>query len=165
MKYFIGMDPGIKGAVALVDGHGGLHEVFDMPTRVAGKRSNGKDKETVDCNRLASIINDWNNADPCYAVIERVQASPGAGGVSMFSFGEGYGKLQGVCAGLAIESVLATPQSWKKHYELTKDKGEARALATTLWPEFSDTFRLVKHDGRAEAALIANYGNTVFDFR
>ena len=164
MKYFIGMDPGIKGAVALVDEHGGLHDVFDMPVRVSGKRSNGKDKETVNHYRLADIVGAWSAADPCYAVIERVQASPGAGGVSMFSFGEGYGKLQGVLAGLDIECVLATPQAWKKHYELTKDKGEARALATTLWPEFKDQFRLVKYDGRAEAALIANYGNSVYSW-
>lgn len=41
---------------------------------------------------------------------------------------------------------------------MTADKAAARHRASQLWPGLADSFALVKHDGRAEAALIALHG-------
>jgi crossover junction endodeoxyribonuclease RuvC len=41
---------------------------------------------------------------------------------------------------------------------LSSDKEAARALALRLFPACAEHFRLKKHHGRAEAALIAKFG-------
>jgi len=153
--YYLGIDPGINGALALVDTAGELHDVVDMPTRVAGTRANGKEKRTVDEDLLTLIVMAWMEDDFLIGVIERVQASPGAGAVSMFSFGEGYGKIQGVLSALGISCELVTPKEWKTHFDLGKDKKDSLAKARSLWPNYAESFARVKDADRAEAALIA----------
>jgi hypothetical protein len=38
---------------------------------------------------------------------------------------------------------------------LSKDKELSRAMAIKTWPSMAEFFKLKKHDGRAEAALMA----------
>jgi len=55
--------------------------------------------------------------------------------------------------------VRVRPQAWKKKMGLIgKDKTASRGLARELFPQYAERFKLVKHDGLAEAALIARYG-------
>jgi len=107
---------------------------------------------------LASMIRRYA---PSMAVIERVSAMPKQGVVSVFGFGRSYGEARGVVGALNIPMHLVTPQKWKKHFGLSSDKDQPRALATRLFPSVSEHFKLKKHDGRAEAALIALYGAQV----
>jgi len=51
-----------------------------------------------------------------------------------------------------------TPSKWKAHFGLTRDKGVSRGMAMQRFPEYAEKFKRVKDDGRAEAALIALYG-------
>ena len=67
------------------------------------------------------------------------------------------GIARGTIAAMQIPMVLVTPGKWKKFYSLSADKEQARARAIQYWPA-SDNFRLKKHHGRAEAALLAKYG-------
>jgi crossover junction endodeoxyribonuclease RuvC len=53
---------------------------------------------------------------------------------------------------------MVRPNIWKKAIGCPKDKDMARMLASRLLPQHSDNWPLKKHDGRAEAALIALYG-------
>jgi hypothetical protein len=47
---------------------------------------------------------------------------------------------------------------WKMQMGLRgKPKDASRGLAIDLWPDFAEQFRLKRHDGRAEAALIARW--------
>ena len=39
-----------------------------------------------------------------------------------------------------------------------KEKSAARFKAMALFPSLADQLKLVKHDGRAEALLLAEYG-------
>ena len=86
-------------------------------------------------------------------VIEKVNGVPGQSGPAAFNFGDGFGQLKGVCLGLGVEPVLVTPATWKWQMGLRGvDKKASVAMAAKRWgPEF---FHLVKHDGRAEAALL-----------
>jgi len=77
---------------------------------------------------------------------------------SMFRFGQGYGAIQMALAGHKIPTRLVTPAKWKSHFGLSRDKGVSRGLAMQRFPEQSQMFSRVKDDGRAEAALIALYG-------
>lgn len=142
----MGIDPGLGGAVAFYfPSDPSRVSVEDMP--LAGGE--------VSAVLLAELI---VNYQPSLAVIERVSAMPGQGVVSMFNFGRAYGDVRGCLGALAIPIEYVTPQKWKKHYQLPADKEKCRLRALQLFPACADHFKLKKHHGRAEAAMIAKYG-------
>jgi crossover junction endodeoxyribonuclease RuvC len=142
----IGIDPGVTGAIAFFFPETpGRVVALDLPL------ANGE----ISAPLLADIIRTYA---PALAIIERVSAMPGQGVVSMFNFGRSYGDVRGVIGALNIPVHFVTPQRWKKHFRLSSDKERARALALRLFPACADSFKLKKHHGRAEAALIAKFG-------
>jgi hypothetical protein len=149
MTIIMGIDPGISGAVAfyfpMVPSR---ISVDDVP--VAGGEINGYE--------LARLIKIHR---PTLAVVEKVGAMPGNGGVSMFNFGRAYGDVRGVISALNVPMHFVTPQKWKKYFGLTADKEMSRLRAIRMFPAVADSFKLKKHDGRAEAALLALYGAEV----
>ena len=151
MSFIIGIDPGAAGAVAILE-NGRLTQVFDMP--VVEITVGGKAKRRVAPELLASELRLYNLADTI-AVVEQVGAMPGQGVTSMFAFGQAYGLVLGVLAGLWIPTTTVTPATWKKALKLNTGKDGARAKAAQLWPAQADQFKRVKDDGRAEAALLA----------
>jgi crossover junction endodeoxyribonuclease RuvC len=94
---------------------------------------------------------------PGYAMIELVSSMPKQGVASTFKFGRAFGTVLGVLAATGTPYHFVGPGRWKKHFRLSADKEQARALAVRLWPEAAGQFSLKKHHGRAEAALIARY--------
>ena len=153
MSFIIGIDPGAAGAVAILE-NGRLTQVFDMP--VVEITVGGKAKRRVAPELLATELRLYNLADTV-AVVEQVGAMPGQGVTSMFAFGQAYGLVLGVLAGLWIPTATVTPATWKKALKLNTGKDGARAKATQLWPARADQFKRVKDDGRAEAALLAHW--------
>ena len=79
---------------------------------------------------------------------------PKQGIAGIFNYGIGYGKILGVLAALNIP-IVDYATSWKTRAKLGRDKTLSRKRATQRWPSQADLFKLVKHDGRAEAALMA----------
>jgi len=149
----IGIDPGITGAIAVLDLKKNLITLHDMPTQTIGKR------QQVNAHELAAIL---RGVGACVAYVERVGAMPKQGVSSMFNFGETAGVLRGVLAALEIQVCYVTPQKWKKATNLIgKEKDEARTLAIQRWPEMAHMLKLKKHCGRADAALIALVGNAL----
>ena len=147
---FIGIDPGVHGAIALVNDQGGLVMVYDMPTiqLVVGKST----KARISPELLAALLRDHQGAT---AVVEQVSAMPGQGVSSMFSFGESFGVIKGCLAGVGFSFMTTTPAKWKKDMNINASKDGARAMAIQTWPSWAKTFARVKDDGRAEAALLA----------
>lgn len=144
----LGIDPGASGAIAFYfPCRPKLIAVEDVPT-AAGE---------IDCATLARRI---AVMQPHVAIIEQVGAMPKQGVSSTFKFGTAYGSVRGVVTALNVPMHLISPQRWKKHFRLSADKEEARALALRLWPG-SVHFSRKKDHGRAEAALIARYGAEV----
>lgn len=137
-----GIDPGAKGAIALLYKEKAF--VYDMP--MLGKEVNGRE--------VAALFKDFK---PEHIFLEQVN-SFGMGRTSAYNFGQGVGILKGVIAALEIPYTLITPQKWKKHFGLSKEKDRSRLLATRLYPIMADKFIRKKDDGRAEAILIAKYG-------
>ena len=93
--------------------------------------------------------------------LERVGARPGQGVSSMFRFGQQLGALEMAAAAHGHELRYVTPSVWKKYHGLSADKGVARGEAMNRFPLLAELFRRVKDDGRAEACLIALYGQGV----
>lgn len=144
----LGFDPGITGAIAVLDAAGDLLEVFDMPVFKIDGRSR------IDVHAVGRFLDARRDSR---AVVELVGAMPGQGVTSMFSFGFSAGVLHGAIGALSIPLSTVTPGKWKKHFGLVKDKDAARQLATRRWPHKGALFARVKDSGRAEAALIALY--------
>jgi len=155
MKHILGIDPGLDGALAIVDvGTLQLVEVLRMPVRVVHKQ------RKVDGVALA----DWLSIILRHAYIEEVHSRPRQAGV--FDFGLNTGILHGMLYATGVPFSLVSPQQWKGHYGIRRvgdetkadKKTEARQLATQLFPTHAKEFARVKDDGVAEAALIARYG-------
>lgn len=137
----VGIDPGLAGAAALLDG-GTLVDVFDF--------------SAADGRLIGGPISDWMfDRQPEHVVIEGVHSMPGQGVSTTFKFGRAFGTVEGIAVALGIPMSLIAPNHWKRLVGVTKDKQSARALAGRLWPVHRAWFERVKDDGRAEAALIA----------
>ena len=146
----IGIDPGAGGAIC--KWNKGFASVDKCPTS-AGKMSN----IVLHIKNSSWVDGDGN----CVEYLEKVWAFPTDGKVGLFSFGENYGRWQGVIESHKIPINYITPKKWMKYWEekydikLPKEKKERkhklRELAslqtetkTTLW--------------NSDAILIAAYG-------
>lgn len=154
-EYRIGIDPGVSGALALIEYKGKsptLFEVADMPVMALG----AKHRKQVNAAELAKVLTSWH-FEGAVVYLEKVQSMPGQGVAGVFSFGMSFGIVQGVVAALGLPMVLVTPQQWKKRARLLHtQKDQARTFAQQLFPQ-ADLGR-VKDIGRADAILIAMYG-------
>lgn len=146
----LGIDPGLSGAFVLLE-DGKPIEWGTMPTMAEGsnKRVNGA--------ALASVLR-FAKIDVAY--MEQVNAMPGQGVASMFTFGHAAGTVRGVLGALEIPVRMVTPQAWKKAVGLlNKDKDAARSLAIQIWPEWRVLDKKGEGQALADAALIARYGS------
>ena len=156
-RIYIGIDPGVSGALGVVHGDfGAFVDTDDMPVMIDGKT------KRVNPHVLTALLWSYFGTFPdakATIVIERVGAMPGQGVSSMFNFGHSAGILEGVAAALGVPVVLVTPGQWKKHYRLTgKDKDSARTLAVRTYPVAAEQLKRKKDVGRADALLLARYG-------
>lgn len=159
----IGIDPGITGAVAIINNDSDYIALHDTPC-IAVKKSNGKIKNEYLPGGMAELLAPlaalhYTKKDTVEAFIEQVASAPGQGVASMFGFGKGYGIWLGILAAFKIPYSLVIPQRWKKELMLGKtDKDVARIRAQELFPQCCPQLNLKKHIGRADALLIAEYG-------
>jgi crossover junction endodeoxyribonuclease RuvC len=146
-----GVDPGIAGAIAFLDPASPQSlDVVDMPTLVVIKN-----KRAVDAHALAALLS--RPLDHVY--LERAQAMPGQGTVSMFNYGEGFGIIRGILAARGVAYTLVPPATWKRALQVPAAKDGAKARASQLLPASAHLWtRRVKDHGKAEAALLALYG-------
>lgn len=156
-RYCIGIDPGISGAVVVLNvfdsGEPVVVQAMRMPVMKIGKSSR------VDSAALARFLRDY---DCGHAYVERVGAMPGQGVSSMFTFGHAAGVVEAVLATLCIPCTLVSPQAWKKRAGLIgKDKDAARSRAIQLWPNWSGLCKKGEGQALADAALIARYGGSI----
>lgn len=146
---FIGIDPGIGGAVGVVGEAGQFVGVHDMPTlpTTTGRRQ-------VDPAALAYLLREIG---PAFALVERVGARPGEGAVGAFAFGHTFGSITAVLAAVGIAHDLVQPAVWKRRSGIPPgvDKGVSIATAKRLLPAAVPCLNRVKDDGRAEALLLA----------
>jgi crossover junction endodeoxyribonuclease RuvC len=149
----LAIDPGAKGALAFFDAVKGTLDIVDCPT-VEVKRG-AKIKAEISPQMLAAII---RARSPSTAILEKVGAMPGQGVSSMFQFGRGVGMYEGVLAALQVPVTYVTPQAWQKAVGAREGKDAGRARAAELYPAYAQMFARKKDDGRADAALMADWG-------
>lgn len=152
----LGIDPGLDGALAVVNSKTGIVTIVDMPTNEMLR--NGKRKREIDASYLAYLLGAPEVAPVKDVYVELVNASPQMGVTSAFTFGEGKGVLRGVLAAMGFSITYVTPQVWQRAMRVRKGKDASRARAAELFPHSAGEFRRVKDHGRADAALIAAWG-------
>lgn len=112
------------------------------------------DKNEVDGYALAAWLRD---ARPDVVVVEQVGGIVGQSAPAAFNFGRAAGAVEYAAKALGIRVELVPPLTWKRGLKLNLGKDAARALACRLWPASAGLFARKKDDGRAEAALIAEW--------
>lgn len=152
-RLWLGIDPGLTGAVAAVDAHGGISLIEDLPTVTRGS---GKVKRELDPAGLAHLLRPITD-EIGLAVVERVGSMPGQGVASVFSLGHSAGVIVGVLGTLGIPVQLVAPATWKKHFTIGRDKGMSRTVASRLYPLCN--LNRVKDHNLAEALLLARYAH------
>jgi len=157
----LGIDPGLSGAVAMIDEDRNIITIQCTPTLVVKK---GKGNRTVYVeSAMTTIIEACKDSGTIVSIgIENVHAMPGQGVTSMFSLGLGYGLWIGIISALRLPHTRIEPQTWKKALGIKSgsDKRASVARALQLFPRAylmrSDRAR-VESDGMADALLIAEY--------
>jgi len=160
-KFFVGVDPGATGAIAMMDEMGFIAGVWDYPGDPHALRT-----------LLVHIQGDCIYPDTTIpkielAVIEKVSAMPKQGVVSMFKFGQNYGIWQMAIASMGWPYELITPQRWRQVLDSSvpqkPSKDDLMIYARRRWPRFADEYLTRKKDhGRCEAVLIADFARLKF---
>jgi hypothetical protein len=170
----LGVDPGVSGAIAALDHNGVLLGVRDLPT--IALPGEGAMRRRLNGAGLVKLIRELVPAnDKAIAYVENVQAwDAGKGAASSMAAMVGsklvlFAILDLFASHVAIQSV--PPVTWKRFFGLKREKDEtttsfkarSREQALALYPEAD--ILLAKHEGRAEALLIAAYGRDREGFR
>lgn len=127
-KIFIGIDPGVSGAITALDENGKVVALTKMPQTMG---------------ELLSFLQQFTDNDTtCY--LEKVHARPGDGAASMFKFGQGFGWLQMALLAAKIKTIEVLPNSWmrglgikskKKDETKTAYKNRLKFVAEQLFPD------------------------------
>lgn len=151
-KIVLGIDPGKSGGIACLDLYLRIYDVIEMPKS--------------DLNLIMQLNWLYNHNYAIMAFIELQHAFPKQGVVSTFNFGKHYGTLVGILKAIGYAMEEVSPKSWKRFFELsdkadktkkrTEIKNKSIEKAIELFPDLKS--KIGKHDGKAEALLIAEYG-------
>ena len=106
MNAHIGVDPGLSGAIAVLNDDGTLLALHDMPTQATTTN-----RREINAAALADLLRQWPGVP---AAVERVGARPGESATSGFSFGFSQGSILACLAVLGHPVRLVQPASWKR---------------------------------------------------
>lgn len=141
MTLILGIDPGRTGALAVLDTAELRVTTHDMPDTLAGLHA---------LFLALPVVK--------FAVIERPFYPPKIGVLTITKIAEALGELRSTLAWRDIPTFDVKPNVWKAALGVPADKAAARRRAGEFAPADAEQWRLAKHHGRAEAALIAWYG-------
>lgn len=156
MKVTIGIDPGRDGAMAVL----GYRETPIVVPFDEAEYANQLRRLDAARRFVAPSTSSDKPKVEVFCVVEHVNAMPGQGVTSCFSFGQNFGFILGMLTALRIPYELVRPQKWKREFSCTSDKNTSIAVAKRIFPgvDLRRTERCTKdHDGKAEALLLAEY--------
>ena len=154
---FLGIDPGLKGSLALID-----KERFMLnhdPTPIIKLKKNEYD--IPEMKNLVMSYQEYGSIDLC--ILEKSQAMPKQGVTSMFNYGKGYGIWLGLLVALGIPFIEIHPRTWAGRL-LKGVGGEGKdrnyKSARQIFPEWQPKF---KYEWEyADSLLLAEYGRLTY---
>lgn len=166
-KYYMGIDPGSKGFVTIINETGTPIVYFNFP----------KIKDKVDYSALALMFATIGaEYDIKHAVLEDVHAIQGSSAKGTFSFGFNLGFLEASLIFAFIPYTKIQPKKWQKmawegislikkasstgKTQVTDTKAMSLMAAKRLFPK--EDLRVterskIAHDGKVDSLLMANY--------
>jgi Holliday junction resolvasome RuvABC endonuclease subunit len=158
---YVGIDPGLSGAIAVIDSD--TKDISFVDTPVLEIRVGKKLKHQQDAYAIASLLRALSSGKDVMVTIEKVNAMPDVGtgakmgSTSAFNFGLGFGMWLGILAALEIPHQQVHPATWKAVMmrDSTKDKDASRMKAMQLFPLSAKDLTRKKDHGRADALLMA----------
>ena len=149
----VGIDPGISGAISILR-DGNISMVVDMPTMAEGTKS----KKQINAAELANILTKENISHEDRVILENVSAMPGQGVTGMFSFGQSFGVIKGICSAMELPIYYVRPAKWKKYFNLiNSEKDASRTKVIEMHPKISHKLSRKKDNNKADAILIAQF--------
>ncbi|KAL1225926.1 Holliday junction resolvase MOC1 [Cardamine amara subsp. amara] len=165
-SYVIGIDPDLSGALALIKtdhlGSSSSAQVYDTPhiPVLVGKRV----RKRLDAKSIVQLIQSLDVPSGSRVYIEQSNPFPKDGKQGWYSGGFGYGLWIGTLVALGFSVIPVPAALWKRHFQLasgSSTKDDSRRVAAELFPSLSLQLKRKKDHGRAEALLIAAYGEAL----
>lgn len=159
-KVWVGIDPGLAGAVGAVYGNRQA-EAFSTPTiNVKGGKSKGG-KNHPDAAGMANLLRPFLKMHRAgwdvLVTLEESSPNPQDGKVGHHKCGIGYGLWLGIIAALRLPYQTVRPSVWRPAMVGAKtDKNMSRKVCQQLFPRLA--LPLVKDADKAEAVMIAEWG-------
>lgn len=162
---WIGIDPGLKGAIGVVGEQGQMLTLWDMPTKRTHARSRSVQVDVAALDAIFRLLPQYPNP---IVRLEWPTTRPDESAEASKNFGVGLGNLEALCHAHRLELDKVAPNKWKGDLGLpgkkkNRDAGRLACAFCLQWvvdvPE-SLVFgpRGGPLDGRAEALLIAWHG-------
>jgi crossover junction endodeoxyribonuclease RuvC len=142
---FIGIDPGKAGSISIISGD--ALDVIPVPIV----------NDDYDMKEMYRLLMSYSLDS--FAIIERAQAMPGQGTVSMFTFGKGYGLWLMALTVSKIPFQIIHPRVWTKVMLLgASGEGKERAISVAqhLFPRWNPQKK--KELQYCDSILLAEYG-------
>lgn len=149
----IGIDPGLHGAISMLDGErGDVLLVMDTPfVRV-------KDSWTVRKSSMDRVDKVLDGFKKKTCIMERMYATGRDGREGILTLGTTYGAMFALfCHRIDGTILLVRPKEWKKYFHLSSDKQLSIDLVKKLYPKAGRWIKRKMDHGRAESILIARY--------
>lgn len=153
-KIIIGIDPGEKGGIAVLDDAGRVIDVTKMPATPQDILHYLNEQYKLAESEGCPIV--------CY--MEKVgQGMPGQSSKATATFARHCGHLDMVLLALGIPTNTITPNVWEKSYQLGSSKGfsktqwknKLKAKAQQMFPKVKMTLAI------CDALLLAEYGRKI----
>lgn len=139
--WYMGADPGLSGAFALINGHDG--EALDIIRGDATEHDQ------------AFKLDDWNNNNRFQirmCLTEEVHSMPKQGIASSFKFGKSYGFMLGLLVANNIPHEFVTPVKWQNEMRC-RSKGDKNVTKAAAQRIFSGQINITHRN--ADALLLA----------
>nr|MBA3776574.1 hypothetical protein [Betaproteobacteria bacterium] len=135
---YVGIDPGKTGGIAILDAQARLLLAAPMPNTVVGLGTTMR-------------LMKFTHQDNLRVTLEYVRSMPGQGHVGAFTFGRGFGNLEGMLEVLGIRYSTVVPRLWQARFNCLTggDKNISKARAQRMFPDIKMTHAI------ADALLIA----------
>jgi hypothetical protein len=169
MGLFLGVDPGVSGAVCAYDSE--TREIRFADTPIVTVKSGKTFKNQMDPHAASLLLQALSSGQEVLVTIEKVAPMPSIqteegeerrtmGVTSSFNFGMGFGMWIGICAALQLPYELVHPATWKSKLlaGMARGKDASRVKAMQLFPQTAKDLARKRDHGRADALLLAVYG-------
>ena len=169
---YVGIDPGVSGALCELDGDTREVHFYDTPT--VQYKSGKTFKNALNIPECVLMLQQLSAGRDVKVTIEKVNAMPprsfekdgerveirAMGVTSAFNFGKGYGIWLGILGALLIPFDEVAPVTWKSTIMagMGREKDASRIKAMQMYPRTAPDLKLKKHHGRADALMLAEYG-------